>query len=72
MPRTSKDALAVAHIGPGAWRLDPPAELGEVEAAIFRQTVASQSRHPNNSRSSKPTVAPSYYQLMDQQSPKGS
>jgi phage terminase small subunit len=138
MPRTSKDALAVAHIGPGAWRLDPPAELGEVEAAIFRQTVASvphdhfsaedtgllcayvrarvlerrafeeleagavvagstspwlavhiamvrslstlavrlrlgpKSRHPNNSRSSKPTVPPSYYQLMDQQSPKGS
>ena len=41
MPRKSKAALSIAHIGPGARRLEPPADLGEIEAAIFRQTVAS-------------------------------
>ena len=41
MPRRSEASLTIAHIGPGPRRLEPPAELGEIEAAIFRQTVAS-------------------------------
>ena len=41
MPRQPQVTLSVAHIGPGARRLEPPAELGEVEAAIFRQVVAA-------------------------------
>jgi phage terminase small subunit len=41
MPRQSQSSLSVAHIGPGARRLEPPAELGEIEAAIFRRTVAA-------------------------------
>jgi phage terminase small subunit len=40
MPRRSEASLAIAHIGPGARRLGPPADLGEVEAAIFRKIVA--------------------------------
>jgi phage terminase small subunit len=39
VPRASKAALTIAHVGPR--HLEPPSELGEVEAAIFRQTVAS-------------------------------
>jgi phage terminase small subunit len=41
MPRRSQAPLSIAHIGPGSQRLQPPADLGEIEAAIFRQTVAS-------------------------------
>lgn len=41
MPRTSEAALTLAHIGPGAKRLDPPADLAPDAAAIFRATVAS-------------------------------
>jgi hypothetical protein len=41
MPRRSKDALTVVHIGPGARRLEPPPELPGRVAEIFRQTVAS-------------------------------
>ena len=41
MPRRSEASLAIAHIGPGARRLEPPADLEEVEAAIFRRVVAS-------------------------------
>lgn len=41
MPRRSEASLTIAHIGPGPRRLEPPAELGEIEAAIFRQVVAS-------------------------------
>jgi hypothetical protein len=41
MPRQSEAALSLAHIGPVSRRLEPPAELGEIEAATFRQTVAS-------------------------------
>jgi phage terminase small subunit len=40
MPRRSEASLTIAHIGPGPRRLEPPAELGEVEAAIFRKVVA--------------------------------
>ena len=40
MPRQSQSSLSIAHIGPGARRLEPPAELGEIEAAIFRKVVA--------------------------------
>ena len=43
MPRQPQVTLSVAHIGPGAWRLEPPAELGEIEAAIFRKVVAGVS-----------------------------
>jgi phage terminase small subunit len=38
MPRQPQLTLSVAHIGPGAQRLAPPAELG---TAIFKQVVAS-------------------------------
>jgi phage terminase small subunit len=41
MPRRSEASLSIAHIGPGSRRLEPPADLGEIEAAIFRQVVAS-------------------------------
>jgi hypothetical protein len=41
MPRQPQVTLSVAHIGPGPRRLDPPADLEEIEAAIFRQTVTS-------------------------------
>jgi hypothetical protein len=41
MPRQSKAALTIAHIGPGNRRLEPPGVLGEIEAAVFRQTVAT-------------------------------
>jgi phage terminase small subunit len=41
MPRRSEASLSIAHIGPGARRLKPPANLEEVEAAIFRRVVAS-------------------------------
>ena len=41
MPRKSKAALTIAHIGPGSRRLEPPTELGGLEAATFRQTVAA-------------------------------
>jgi phage terminase small subunit len=41
MPRQPQLTLSVAHIGPGAQRLAPPAELGKIEAAIFKQVVAS-------------------------------
>lgn len=41
MPRRSQASLSIAHIGPGPRRLEPPAELGEIEASIFRQVVAS-------------------------------
>ena len=40
MPRQSQSSLSIAHIGPGARRLLAPAELGEIEAAIFRKVVA--------------------------------
>jgi phage terminase small subunit len=40
MPRQSQSSLSIAHIGPGARRLEPPCELGEIEAVIFRRTVA--------------------------------
>ena len=40
MPRQSQSSLSIAHIGSGARRLEPPAELGEIEAAIFRKVVA--------------------------------
>jgi phage terminase small subunit len=41
MPRQSQSSLTIAHIGPGARRLEPSPELGEIEAAIFRKVVAS-------------------------------
>ena len=41
MPRKSKAALTIAHIGPGARRLDPPPEPTGRAADIFRHTVAS-------------------------------
>ena len=41
MPRKSKAALTIAHIGPGARRLEPPPELTGRAADIFRHTVAS-------------------------------
>ena len=41
MPRQSQSSLSIAHIGPGARRLEPPADLGEIETAIFRKVVAS-------------------------------
>ena len=40
MPRESQAALTIAHLNPGR-RLEPPPELGGIEAEIFRQTVAS-------------------------------
>jgi hypothetical protein len=39
MPRKSEPDLSIAAIGPR--RLEPPPELGTMEAEIFRQTVAS-------------------------------
>jgi phage terminase small subunit len=41
MPRQPQVTLSVAHIGPGARRLEPPAELGEIEVATFRKVVGS-------------------------------
>jgi phage terminase small subunit len=41
MPRRSKAALTLAHIGPGALRLEPPSDLPPEAALIFRETVAS-------------------------------
>jgi phage terminase small subunit len=49
VPRQSKAALSIAHIGPR--RLEPPPELAGIEAEIFRQTVAS--------------VAPDHFQAED-------
>jgi hypothetical protein len=40
VPRHSKASLTLAHFNPGK-RLEPPPQLGGLEAAIFRQTVAS-------------------------------
>jgi hypothetical protein len=40
MPRKSKAALTIAHIGPGARRLEPPADMAPEAAAVFRETVA--------------------------------
>jgi phage terminase small subunit len=41
MPRQSKAALSIAHIGPGARRLEPPPELSGRAAEVFRHTVAN-------------------------------
>jgi len=38
MPRISAAAAAMPHVSP--MRLAPPAELGEAERVVFRQTVA--------------------------------
>ena len=44
MPRESEASITIAHVGPGARRLEPPPELGEIEAAIFRNVVAGVPR----------------------------
>ena len=41
MPRRSTASLLIAHLSPLAGRLQPPAELGAVEAEVFRATVAA-------------------------------
>ena len=41
MPRRSTASLSIAHLSPLPDRLQPPAELGAVEAEVFRATVAA-------------------------------
>ena len=41
MPRRSNASLTIAAFSPGLRRLEPPPELGEVEARVFRETVAA-------------------------------
>jgi phage terminase small subunit len=41
LPRRSSASLTVAAFAPDRRRLEPPPELGGLEAEIFRQTVAS-------------------------------
>lgn len=50
MPRRSKASLTIASITP-IRRLEPPPELGPIDAEVFRSTVAS--------------VAPSHFQAED-------
>jgi phage terminase small subunit len=41
MPRISRAELAVIPLGPVDHRLQPPADMGSTEAALFRYLVAS-------------------------------
>jgi hypothetical protein len=41
MPRRSTAALTIAHLTPLPGGLQPPADLGAVEAEVFRQTIAA-------------------------------
>jgi hypothetical protein len=41
MPRRSTASLSIAHLSPLPGRLRSPAELGAVEAEVFRATVAA-------------------------------
>ena len=41
MPRRLNAPLTIASFMPGLRRLEPPPELGEVEAKVFRETIAS-------------------------------
>ena len=41
MPRRSTASLSIAHLSPLPGRLQPPPELGAIEAEVFRATVAA-------------------------------
>jgi phage terminase small subunit len=41
MPREPKSALTLVHSGIGPRRLEPPPELGGIEAEVFRTTIAA-------------------------------
>jgi len=66
------EAGAVVAGSTSPWLAVHIAMVRSLSTLAVRLRLGPKSRHPNNSRSSKPTVPPSYYQLMDQQSPKGS
>jgi phage terminase small subunit len=41
LPRRTNPSLTIAYLAPSLDRLRPPADLGEVESEVFRQTVAA-------------------------------